>query len=65
MAKRDEVFHHWGPLLLEAFLELIFTEVNILRTRAGLPPRTKDQVHDQITNHLSTLEPYDWMKETD
>lgn len=62
MAKRDEVFQMFGPKLLEGFLELLFTENNVLRTRAGLPPRTKEQVHDEIINHTSTLPDYDWME---
>lgn len=65
MAQRDELFRIFGPLLLEGFLEMILSEINLLRTNAGLPPRTKQQVYDEIMNHTSTLEPYDWMlKET-
>lgn len=63
MAKRDEVFHLFGPKLLEGFLELIFSEVNELRTNAGLPPRTKQQVYDQIMNHANALPDYEWMAE--
>lgn len=61
MDKRSEVFQMFGPKLLEAFLELIFAENNELRTRVGLPPRTKQQVYDEIVNHVTTLPDYDWM----
>lgn len=61
MSERDKLFQQFGPILLEAFCEMILSEINILRTRAGLPPRTKQQVIEEINNHLSTLEPYDWM----
>lgn len=61
MDKRSEVFRMFGPKLLEGFLELIFAEVNELRTHVGLPPRTKEQVYDQIMNHTTTLPDYDWM----
>lgn len=63
MDKRSEVFQYFGPKLLEAFLELIFSENNELRTAAGLPPRTKLQIYDQITNHVTTLPNYDWMNQ--
>jgi len=61
MGKRDDVFEMFGPKLLEGFLQLILDQFNLLRTRSGLPPLTKDQVFDQITNHTSELEDYDWM----
>lgn len=63
MAKRDEVFHMFGPKLLEGFLELIFAENNLLRTNAGMPPRTKQQVYDEIMNHVNSLPDYEWMTE--
>jgi len=63
MDKRSEVFALFGPKLLEGFLELIFTENNLLRTHLGMPPRTKDQVYDQITNHTTSLPDYAWMED--
>lgn len=63
MSKRDEVFQMFGPKLLEGFLGLIFAENNLLRTHAGLPPRTKLQVYDEIMNHTTTLPDYEWMAE--
>jgi len=65
MSKRDEVFDLWGPKLLEAFLHLILSEVNELRTKAGLAPRTKTQVYNQIMNDAIHLPDYDWMKGND
>ena len=53
----------FGPILLEAFGQIIFNEINELRTNAGLPPRTWEQFFNEINNHTSTLEPYDWMQE--
>ncbi|MBA7670358.1 hypothetical protein ES703_78503 [subsurface metagenome] len=63
MEKRSEVFQKFGPKLLESFLELILSEFNELRTAAGLPPRTKIQIYDQITNHFSNLPDYEWQDE--
>lgn len=60
--KRSQVFELFGPKLLEGFLEMLFVENNLIRTRLGLPPRTKNQVFDEIMNHTSTLEDYDWME---
>lgn len=63
MAQRDDLFQQFGPLLLEAFALLILDEVNRIRQHVGMPAITKQQVLDEINNHLSELEPYDWMQE--
>ncbi len=65
MSKRDEVFVTFGPLLLEGCLRIILDEINTLRAQHGLPARTPEQFYEQITNHQSTLEPYEWMGDTD
>lgn len=62
MSQRDELFRKFGPILLEAFMIMTLDAINALRVKAGLPAYTKQQVMDEINNHLSTLEPYDWMK---
>lgn len=62
MDKRSEIFETFGPKLLEGFLLLILDEINELRSTVNLPPRTKQQVFDQITNHQSGLANYDWME---
>ena len=61
MGKRDDLFRKFGPIMFEAFAILLLTEINTLRQRAGLPVYTKDQVLTALDNHLSTLQPYDWM----
>ncbi len=63
MAQRDKLMQKFGPLLLESFGRILFNELNELRARAGLPPRTWEQFFTKINNHLTTLEPYDWMTE--
>jgi len=65
MSQRNELMHKFGPLLLEAFGRIVFEEINTLRTSVGLPPRTWEQFFAEINNHLSTLEPYDWMTESE
>lgn len=63
MSDRDELFQKFGPLLLEAFMTLIFEESNRIRRHVGMPEITKQDVLDEINNHLSELDPYDWMQE--
>lgn len=62
MAQRDELFAKFGPILLEAFAIMILDEINRIRQHVGMPQLTKQQVLDEINNHTSTLEPYDWME---
>lgn len=59
--KRDELFRSFGPVLLEAICRVIKDEINLLRSLHGLPPRTDNQIYDQISNHYGGLPPYDWM----
>lgn len=61
MAQRDDLFRKFGPILLEALVRMIVDECNRLRSHAGMPPITKEMFFDEINNHLSELEPYDWM----
>lgn len=63
MAKRDDLMQTFGPKLIEAFQLLVLDEINILRSKAGLSPRTLNQIFDQITNHLSDLPDYEWMSD--
>lgn len=63
MDKRSEVLNHFGPKLIEGLALLVLDEINELRTAVDLPPRTKNQVFDQLTNHYSTLPDYDWMNQ--
>lgn len=64
MAKRDELFRQFGPLLLEAITDFMLDNVNALRQEQGMPEITKDEYLEQLSNHLSELEPYDWMEGT-
>jgi len=62
MSQRDTVYRKFGPLMLEALFDNMLEEINELRTRASLPARPKDQFLGSAHNHLSHLEPYDWME---
>lgn len=63
MTKRDDLMRMFGPKLIEAMGLMVIDELNILRSKHGLSPRTPSQLYDQITNHLSDLPDYDWMQE--
>lgn len=60
---RDELYGKFGPVLLEAIVGITLNEINVLRTAAGLPLRTKQQINDAIENELSQLPEYDWMQD--
>lgn len=63
MSQRDELMQKFGPLLLESFGRIIFDDLNRIRSQVGMPSITWEQFFTEINNHLSTLEPYDWMTE--
>lgn len=63
MPKRDEVFIKFGPLLIEALVMVLVDKINEVHPGLGLPHVTYDEVFTQVENHLSHLEPYDWMTE--
>ena len=63
MTIRDRVYEHFGPILIEALCDIIMDEINILRERAGLAPRTKQQLIDALKAKHDELSPYDWMSE--
>ena len=58
---REEIYRLFGPLLIEAIVLIIKDEINILRTNAGLPERTNQQVINAIEAKLNSLPDYDWM----
>jgi len=63
MPERDELFRKFGPILLEAVILVILEEANRIRNKLGMPNLTKQDVLDELNNHLSELEPYDWMEQ--
>ena len=65
MATREEVFDKFGPLALEAMLEVFLSELNEVRSLAGLPSVSKQKLYDSMEDKHRVLEKYDWMKEID
>ena len=59
---REDLYKHFGPLLIEAIVLIIRDEINILRVKEGLQERTNEQIINAISNKLQNLIKYDWMK---
>lgn len=60
---RDDTFRHFGPMLLEACCWVLLDEINLLRKEQGIPEKTMQDIIDNLNNHLTELDPYDWIKE--
>jgi len=65
MPQRDDIMASFGPILLESVALVVLDQINLIRQELSLPQRTKQQLLDEISNHLSTLPQYDWMLEQD
>lgn len=65
MAIRDELFAKFGPLLLEAIADFLLDNINTLRKEQGKPEISKDAYLILLSNHITELEPYDWMSESE
>jgi hypothetical protein len=58
---REELYHAFGPMLIEAIVLIIKDEINLLRQQHGLSERTDKQLINAIKNRLDSLPRYDWM----
>lgn len=63
MTQRDELFSKFGPILLEACCWVLLDYQNELRKEQGMELLTMADVLLKLNNHLSELQPYDWMHE--
>ena len=64
-ATRAELYRASGPRLLDAIVQVIKDEINILRVNDGLPERTNQQIVNAVSAKLATIERYDWMNTGD
>lgn len=55
---REQIYAYFGPLLLEALTDIILKEINLLRQKAGLDSRTKQQLIDALKEEKDILLPY-------
>jgi len=60
---REELYQKFGPMLVEAIVQVTKDEINLVRKELGLPERTNAQILTAVENKLNQLEKYDWMKE--
>lgn len=63
MLTRNDTYKHFGPILIESLCLVLLEQINALRNEQGMPEITEQDILDNLNNHLSELEPYDWMTE--
>lgn len=63
MLNRNDTYRHFGPILLESLCLVLLEQINALRNEQGMPVITEQDIIDSLNNHLTELEPYDWMTE--
>jgi hypothetical protein len=61
MTTRDQLYQAFGPKLIEVIVDIVMDEINILRSKANLAPRTKQQLVDALKTRLDDTTDYDWM----
>jgi len=61
MTQRDDTFRKFGPILFEASIMSILELVNESRRAQGWPEITLQDYYDKVNNHITELEPYNWM----
>lgn len=60
---REQLYQRFGPKLIDALVQVMLDEINLLRTEHNLVARTGEQVINAIANKLENIPNYDWMKE--
>jgi len=60
MATAEQLYHKFGPQLIDAVARVTMDEINIVRAQVGLPPRTLQQVVNAISAKLDSIPPYPW-----
>lgn len=63
MADRNSTYEKFGPILLEGVCLVLLENINELRQNQGMPEITEQDIINQLNNHLSELQPYNWMQE--
>ena len=58
---KDQLYHRFGPKLIDALTQVMLDEINRLRKEVGLPPRTSTQAVNAIANKLENIPDYEWM----
>lgn len=63
MTSRDNTFGKFGPILFEATIRSLLELENERRHGQGQPDITMQDFYDKVNNHITELQPYDWMQE--
>lgn len=63
MAKRDEIFQKFGPILFEACCRILLDYQNEIRKELNMPLLTMDDILLKLENQLSEIPKYNWMQE--
>lgn len=63
MAKRDELYQKFGPILFEAYCQMILDYQNEIRKELNMPLLTMDDIILKIENKLPEIPRYNWMQE--
>ncbi len=61
MGTRDDTFQKFGPILFEATIMSLLELENERRRGKGQPEVTMQDFYDKVNNHITELEPYEWM----
>ena len=59
-ANREIIFRQFGPQALEAIVLLVFKQINVLRTKAGMQTISAQDALDALETEISSTTKYDW-----
>ena len=62
---RDELYHQFGPLLIEALVDILLEEITELAVKSKTMAKTKQQVMDAVDVKFKSFSKYDWMNRVD
>lgn len=57
---KEELYHSFGPKLIDALTQIISDELNLIRVELSLAPRTEQQILDIIADKLGSIPDYVW-----
>ena len=60
MATRDELYEKFGPAIVEAVVQVMLEELNLIRTELALANRTTQQLLDAVEAKYAGLADYTW-----
>lgn len=61
MALRDDITERFGPKLIDTLIKQFVDELNEVRERVGLRPRTRDELYSKLIERNDRTANYSWM----